>query len=93
MDTPSQRRIAQVAALDAEIDRLRGIATQKPIIDILAWARRDTDEAKVFLNTESIDERPYMLAMIDLALDFAARRLTLVRAALHTYGPDATLIG
>ena len=37
--------------------------------------------------------RPFILAIVDMAIGLAAARLAMVQQGLDTYGPDAMLIG
>jgi hypothetical protein len=47
----------------------------------------------MWLNEPDIDTRPSILKIIDLLLDLATWRLTMVGSNLETYGPGAKLIG
>jgi hypothetical protein len=47
----------------------------------------------LWLNETDIDARPSILKIIDILLDLATRRVTMVDSNLKTYGPGAKLIG
>jgi hypothetical protein len=91
--TPRRRRLTQVAAQEVEAARLLSIATHSTARAQVRLASRDLDEALLWLKETDVDARPSILKMVDLLLDLATCRLTMVDSNLKTYGPGARLIG
>ena len=73
--------------------RLLGVVTQQPIKNQLALALRDLQEATAWLDHENAAGRPAILAIAQLAIALAERRVTMVNDAVNKFGPDVTLVG
>ena len=91
--SPRRQRLTRVAAQQLEAERLLSTATHSTMRAQVRLASRDLDEALLWLNETDIDSRPSILKIVDLLLDLAAWRLTMVGSSLKAYGPSARLIG
>ena len=91
--TPSAQRLTQIEHSKAEAARLLATATHVSIKDQVRIATRDLNEALQWLRQKDIDERPFILEIVDLNIQFAANRLAMVDKAIRTYGPDVMLFG
>ena len=91
--TPRRQRLKRVAAQQVEAERLLSTARHSTMRAQVRLASRDVDEALLWLNETDIDARPSILKIIDLLLDLASWRLTMVDSNLKTYGPGPKLIG
>jgi len=56
-------------------------------------AVRDLNEGVQWLQSENINESPFIMGIVDLIIQLASWRLMMVERALQSHGPDATTIG
>jgi hypothetical protein len=80
-----------IEGLKADAERLMSIATQEPLKEQVRLALRDVDQSLLWLSQPNVNEA--LLKTVDLTLQLAGWRLTMVEDALKSRGPDATLIG
>jgi hypothetical protein len=55
----------------------------------LRLAIRDLDEALEWLDQDNIDHRPFILRIVDMAIELAMARVIAVQQAFEMYGLDA----
>jgi hypothetical protein len=91
--TASEIRLQSIKALDAEAERLLAEMTEEPMKNFIRHATRDLDEARAWLREKNVDQRPHVLATVDLILQLATHRLRTAEEARKTYGTGATLVG
>jgi hypothetical protein len=92
-DSPRAQRLAQIDIMRTQANELSSSSLHDTMKTYAALAIRDLNEATVFLNEKDIDNRPYILAMADLAIGSAASRISLIGDAVAKYGPGVRTIG
>lgn len=93
MPSTLQLRQESINALSTEAERLLKIATDRNLKRFIESARRDADEADFWLKQPNIERRPPILHIVDLIVERANWRLTLVSEAVTRFGPDAMMVG
>ena len=91
---PEKRRATLLESLRSQAAQVLRTAGREAMQAQVRSAIKDLDEASLWLDRlETSEEGPYLLRLIDLAIDFAGFRLVMVRRALDTQGPDAEVLG
>lgn len=92
--TEVQERRERIKATRDDASALLNGGHHETIKGVARLALRDLDEGEMWLmRTERVDQRPWILAMIDHQILLAASRLDYVRWALKEYGPNVELFG
>jgi hypothetical protein len=86
-------RLRRILMLRAEIRRLHAAARMPSMRAFIADADRDLTEAQLWLESAAMDQRGYILQLVDATIGFAQARLRAAETALTFEGPDSTLVG
>jgi hypothetical protein len=89
--TRSEQRRHPIQKLQTQADRLMDLAQHDSVKAVIRRACQALDEARDHLCEPNIDDRPSMLGLIDMCLDYAASHLQRVEKALCLHGPNAVL--
>jgi hypothetical protein len=79
-----QRLLTAIEAKRAEADRLLTLAKHETIKELIRLAKRDLDEAVLWLNHKDVATR-----IAEMTIGFATTRLAMAKNAVDRYGPDA----
>ena len=90
--TPRGERLETIKKCRATGEQLLTDAHHDTMHAEVRLAYRDLDEAGLWLNQENVDDRPSILAIVDLATNAAAHRLKTIQEALNTHGPNAMFL-
>jgi hypothetical protein len=88
----TQDRLALIDARRSEADSLGEAVTHPSMKDLVRLASPDLDDALRWLRQPDLSDNPWMLGLVDQDIQLATWRLTLVRHALRTHGPNARII-
>jgi hypothetical protein len=91
--THSDHRRALIELKKADADRLMATATHEVMKEQLRLAVRDLNEGERWLQSENINDSPFIMGIVDLTIQLASWRLMMVERALQSHGPGAATIG
>lgn len=81
----SDERRATIAALKLEAKRLVDRQLDPSMKELVRLAVRDYDEATVWLRQENVENRPYILKIVDLAISFGQQRIEMVHEGIRMW--------
>jgi hypothetical protein len=87
--TARDHRIITIGRRMGHADQLMAMATHDTMKQQIRLAIRDLNECLVWLAQENVDNSFYVLRIVDVAIELATARLSLVNAAMDPDGSDA----
>jgi hypothetical protein len=88
---PRQQRQERIEQARPEAERLAAIVKHQSLKNMVQLAIRDLDESLQWLEQPGIDRRPSMLQVVDMTIELAEWRLSVVHEIVKERGADAEL--